>query len=54
MRKFIIIILIAFSLLMTILFIREKIENRKLTEQVEGLSDELGAIQYGEQEFNNP
>jgi hypothetical protein len=53
MRKIIFIILIIISLLLGTLLISEKIKNKRLTEKIEGLSDRLGEIKYGEREFGD-
>ena len=44
MRKIILIILIIITLLLGILLVLEKMENKRLTEKIEGLSDELGEL----------
>jgi hypothetical protein len=51
MRKIILIILIILSLLLGTLLVLEKIENKRLIEENEGLSDRLGEIEFGGREF---
>ena len=44
-NKIIIIILIIISLLLGTLLVLEKIENKKLTEEMEGYADALGELE---------
>ena len=51
MRKIIFIILIIITLLSICLNVYLVLENKRLTEKMEGLADRLGEIEYGGREF---
>ena len=50
-RKIIFIILIIITLLSICLNVYLVLENKRLTEKMEGLADRLGEIEYGGREF---
>ena len=45
MRKIVFIILIITTLLLGVLFVIEKIENKRLIEKIEGYADALGELE---------